>query len=313
MNKAHLASILICTRNRAEHLRQTLAALAQLDIPAALKPELIVIDNGSEDATAEVIRAAPLPQLTPRYISEPRRGQCHARNAGLAAATGDIILFTDDDVRLPSNWLEGMCAPILQGQAQGVAGGIRFAPHLQREWMQPLHRGWLASTADSSAADVHLIGANMAFAREVLHKVPAFDVELGPGALGFGDDTLFSRQLQQAGYNVVAAHDIEVEHHFEASRLTRQGFLQAAQARGKSGAYVGYHWEHQNFTVPALRLTKARFMLNLGRALRPVRMSEGIPLWEMHAIWSVHFFRQYLHERKRPHNYEKYGLKKRGA
>lgn len=227
----------------------------------------------------------------------------------MALAQGDIFLFTDDDVRLPPNWIEGMCAPILEGRAQGVAGGIRFAPHLNRAWLQPLHRGWLAATDAAETQDFELIGANAAFARAVLNKVPAFDVELGPGALGLGDDTLFSRQLRRAGYQLTTAYEIEVEHHFEASRLTRSGFLRAAQARGRSSAYIAYHWEHQKLSSVRLRLAKARFMLASGRALRR-QMDEGISWWEMNAAWSVHFFEQYLQESKRPHNYEPYGLVK---
>ena len=53
-----------------------------------------------------------------------------------------------------------------------------------------------------TAGDFDLTGANMAFARRVLDKVPGFDRELGPGGLGFCDDTLFSLQLRTAGFRL---------------------------------------------------------------------------------------------------------------
>jgi hypothetical protein len=127
-----------------------------------------------------------------------------------------MILFTDDDVRPPEDWIDGMCEPILLGKAQAVAGGVRIAPKLHRPWMEALHRGWLASTEGiDPAAPYTMFGANMGFSREVLSKVPAFDTELGPGALGFGDEMLFSWQLLEAGYQIHGALDVAVEHHFE--------------------------------------------------------------------------------------------------
>lgn len=313
MSHSKTASIIICTRNRAASLRETLASMVQVQVPEYLSVELIIADNASEDDTSEIAQTCQLPQMQLRYVCAPQRGQCHARNVGIAAAKGDIILFTDDDVRPPKEWLTNMCNPIISGVADAVGGDIKFAPHLNRSWMEPLHRVWLASTESSTPHEERpLIGANMAFAREVLTKVPAFDVELGPGALGFGDDTLFSFQLQQAGYRVRVAPNAEVEHHFEAFRLSHHSFLKAAQARGRSAAYIGYHWEHKEISSLRARLTKSRLFLTLNRALRRQerRQAEGIPLWEMHAVWSVYYFQQYMIESRRPRHYEKHGLVK---
>ena len=70
----------------------------------------------------------------------------------------------------------------------------------------------MASTELLSAeAPEYLVGANMALSREVFAKVPGFDPELGPGALGFYDDTLLGWQLQEAGYTIGSAFDVVVE------------------------------------------------------------------------------------------------------
>jgi cellulose synthase/poly-beta-1,6-N-acetylglucosamine synthase-like glycosyltransferase len=104
-------------------------------------------------------------------------------------AQGDIFVFTDDDIRPSHDWLEHLCNPILSEAADAVAGAIAIAPSRRRSWMEPLHCALLASTDGWDARNPDAMnGANMAFSRRVLAKVPGFDPELGPGALGFWDE-----------------------------------------------------------------------------------------------------------------------------
>src|SRR5258708_3514138 len=128
------ASIIICTCNRAESLKETLASMTSLAVPADLSVELVVVDNGSTDHTKNVVAHCAIPDISVRYVLESRRGQCFARNRGISETTGEVIIFTDDDVRPAHNWIEGMCRPILTGLADAVAGGVHIAPHLQRPW-----------------------------------------------------------------------------------------------------------------------------------------------------------------------------------
>jgi glucosyl-dolichyl phosphate glucuronosyltransferase len=272
-----------------------------------------VIDNASTDGTAELVKSSVVGGLTVRYVYEPRQGQSFARNAALAAARGRIIMFTDDDVRPPRDWIEGMCVPLLEGLAYAVAGGVRIAPHLMRPWMGWRHRAWLAST-DTIAPDSPpvMIGANMAFSKEVLRKVPAFDTELGPGAAGFHDETLFSFQLKLAGYKIVSAFGVSVEHHFDESRLTRTNFLDTARKMGYSSAYRAHHWEHREMRRPRRELALALLRLAKWRVQRwrEWQDAEGMPEWEMVLLEEVHFYRHYLTQRQRPRNYAKHGLVK---
>jgi glycosyltransferase involved in cell wall biosynthesis len=308
-------SILLCTRNHATSLRETLQSLAQVAVPDQLPCELVVVDNGSTDATAEVVRSFTCSSLSVRYLGEPRPGKGHAYNAGMAAAQGRILLLTDDDVRLPRHWIAGMAAPILAGQAQVVAGGVRIAPHLERPGMQPAHRTLLASTEGLNAeAPQWIVGANMAFAKEVLAKVPAFDTELGPGALGFEDEVLFYRQLLKAGYRVATAFDVVVEHHFDEARLQRSSFLEIARKKGRSEAYVEYHWKHRTIGRPYWQLLKCYWRLARWRLRRwGTYRQEAIPQKEeLDLVSDIHFHYQYLAERKRPRLYEPFGLVKGG-
>ena len=302
-----VASIIICTRDRADSLRETLQALARCAAPPDLPTELLVIDNGSHDHTRKVVEEAELPQMALRYVSETAAGQCHARNRGLREARGEIILFTDDDVRPAVDWIVQMCEPILRGEADAVVGGIKIAPHLERPWFDQGHfRGWLASTDQMDPqAGARLIGANMAFARRVLAKVEGFDVALGPGALGFEDDSLFSRRLLQAGYRLKPRLDVVVEHHFDPVRLTRTSILQMARRAGRSQGYVAHHWEHKNLRWPVLRLAKAALRLLWWRLshLRAWLVKRDIHWEEWNRVRWFFFQQEYLKVARHPRKF----------
>ena len=297
-------SIVLCTANRPTDLANTLAALGRLEPSPAMPVELLVVDNGSG---ADAILAANRPAGMPaRVVSEPRRGLSRARNRGIAESRGRAILFIDDDVRPQPGWLEGMATPILSAEAHAVAGAVRIAPHLLRPWMTGRHRAWLASTERLDFGDVrNLIGANMAVAREAFDRVPGFDPDLGAGALGFGEETLFARQLLDAGLRLAGAPGAVVEHHFDASRLTRGSWLESARKRGEKAAYLAHHWEGRRDDGAALARILAAARLLYGRARRPgdVLREEGCAEWEMLLVRDLHFWRALAALRGVPRKY----------
>lgn len=315
-----IVSIIICTANREADLRQTLAALSLLPVPDDLPTELVVADNGSTDGTAALVqeyeRAGGMANMAVRHVLVPRRGKGYAYNAGMDAARGRVFLFTDDDVRPSTNWIAGMCRPILQERADGVTGRVSFPAHLERSWMEPMHRTLMASTDETDAEDpAALIGASMAFGRYVREKVPAFDLELGPGALGFADETLFSYQLKEAGYRLATAYETEVEHHFDPSRLTREAFLRRAAGQGRCDGYVSYHWRHETLSNARKYILRQSLRLRYWRFRRRAayRPEQGPPQWEMIILYYIALHQQYLIEQRRPRNYDKHGLVKRSG
>ena len=93
-------SIVICTRNRAQDLAATLRSLNRLQMPDGRSGEVVVVDNGSSDHTAKVIAEARAFLTLPLVAAtEPECGLGAARNRGLRLARGEIIAWTDDDVR----------------------------------------------------------------------------------------------------------------------------------------------------------------------------------------------------------------------
>jgi len=279
-------------------------------IPECFKVEWIVIDNGSTDDTREVVKAFDTVSLPLRYIYEPRGGQSVGRNRGVAESTGDVILFTDDDVRTPPEWAIKMCDPIVHGKADAVSGGVRLAPNLLRPWMTWMHRSWLASTEwFSSATAQSMVGANMAFSRAVLQRVPHFDPELGPGATGFGDDTLFASQLLAAGYRIHDCMNVCIEHHFEPSRLRRESWLSAARRRGESLAYIQHHWEHLACRFDGFKLLRATAKYATWRAANNHKLEdEGCHEKELCLVLRLAMARWNFEERQRERVYIKNGL-----
>jgi len=306
------ASILIVTRNRVADLKLTLEAMKGIIVPDGFTAELLVIDNGSSDETREVVESCKIPRLNVRYVFEGKPGLSQGRNRGLVEAKGDILLFTDDDVRPPERWLAGMCEPILEDRAEAVAGGVRIAPSLLRPWMSPMHRSWLASSEWlDSETPRNMVGANMVFSRKVLKHVPSFDVELGAGALGSGEESLFGSQLITAGYRIANGLDLCMEHHFQVDRLKRESWLSAAKVLGKSHAYRGHHWEHWGLRFGLSRLLLASCKLSAWRRRNARKIqAEGCDEIELNLVYQQALVQYHLEVHQKPRKYEKHGLVK---
>ena len=305
-------SIIICTCNRAASLRRTLGFLGQIRIPSGWQVEVIVVDNGSTDETAKVVRSAMFTNMRAQYLYEPKKGKSHALNLGLANARGDYVLFTDDDVRVSVDWVEEIVAPLADGRADAVVGRTELATQLQKPWLSPWMKGFLAAPDLRPGEQCELIGANMAFRRSVLQHVPAFDPELGPGALGLAEETLFGLQLAEAGLKVKLAEDAKVIHDPEGSRLTRRCWLDSVRKYGRTRGYLAYHWYHRELKCPRLMTVWFLAKLHLRRLFQsPQELDkDGCPEWEMCYMHELEMYRQFCIERRRPRNYALRGLRK---
>jgi len=97
-------TVAICTWNRSQSLQHTLEGFARIAIPSETDWELLVVNNNCTDRTDEVIRVFQ-GRLPVRRIFEGRPGLSHARNRAIAEATGNYIIWTDDDVTVCEGWL----------------------------------------------------------------------------------------------------------------------------------------------------------------------------------------------------------------
>jgi GT2 family glycosyltransferase len=224
--------VVVCTHRRLEDLSRLLASLGRLDPAPA---EVIVVDNdpGERDCHAAV-SAAGL-----RYVREDRRGLNNARNAGIAAAGGDIVVFIDDDCVAPTAWLARL--PVeFENPAVGAMTGPAF-PHVldtparrRMERQASLARGLRRLELDwtvfpVAGAGAIGVGANMAFRREVLLALGAepFPPELDAGTITeSGGDTYVIAKLLAGGHRVVydPAAFVYHRHRADARALHRAFF-----------------------------------------------------------------------------------------
>ena len=292
-------SVVVCTRGRVRSLEGTLLAIMQCEIPEGWLAELLVIENGAAEGVEDVVRSLGPSGLKVRYLREERTGQCYARNRGLQEGLGSVYLFTDDDVLPPANWIEGMCRPILEGAADAVAGGVYFPSSYEkifRKEQYAARRGWFACTAqiDSVSPD-RMVGANMAFSKKVVQAIGGFDTNLGPGALGFYDESLFSCRLINAGFRLVSAFDIAVEHRFDLSRTSRRSMLEITKRMARSSAYVRHHYWNADLVFEKRHLVRAKLGLFVRKVLMPMHMLKDEPTeWELSRVEAIEFMQQFM-------------------
>lgn len=309
-----IISIIICTHGRCEDLKNTLNSLQNVIGPNKTKIELLLVENGSKGEAESLLTSFSHDSIKPRYLYLEKSGKSKALNLALDKSQGDILVFSDDDIRFPKDWLIRLCEPIISGKADAVAGGVFLAPHLIRPWMDHMHRAWLASTADylSPKAPSELCGANMAFHRRVLDKVPRFETNLGPGVTGGGEESLFSWQIKEAGFRIQGALDVQVEHHLNPNRLLYECWIKVAKLKGYTRAYCMHHWFHETLKFPRIKLFYFRMKLFLRKALskRHQPMDEGIAPWEISYLCDIGMFEGFLSEFHKPRAYAKKGLSK---
>ena len=219
-------SLIICSRCRPQALLRCLESL--LACPSGLD-EVIIVDN--DPATSDLHRQLEqFPGL--RYVRERRPGLAHARNAGIRAATGDIILFTDDDVVVHPEW------PIriircFDDPAVMAATGLVLPAELETdaqvafEWdlggfgqgFRPIRYDaeFFAAGRDRGVPVWRIgCGASMAFRRSAFAKVGLFDTRLGAGASGCSEDSELWYRLLAAGHVCQYEPSAVVYHHHRA-------------------------------------------------------------------------------------------------
>ena len=308
-----IVSVILCTRNRADSLRQTLCAFEFCEVPANHSAEILVLDNGSTDQTREVVAQARLSNFRVRHLFEPRLGKSCAFNRGLGEANGHILVSTDDDVRPTVRWLTALCEPIVANVADCVGGPVVLSSASTRPWMQAVHRSYLASSERvSESAPQDVLGANFAFSRRILERIPRFDPELGPGALGFAEEALFFQQIKVAGFRTAWAREALIYHHPDVARFDHDRWIDTAVRHGRSNAYITYHWAQLTIALPRLRQILQRLRLFTGRTLRRWSSNdrEQVDARELQLVALHEYFKYYLEINGQAKNYERHGLLK---
>jgi glycosyltransferase involved in cell wall biosynthesis len=224
-------SVVLSTYNRADRLPAALDAL--LGQAGNVAYEVIVVDNNSTDATRTVVeRAAARSDGRLRYVFEPRQGLSYGRNAGIAVARGAIIAFSDDDVRVAPDWIARLTRTFDAHPDIEYVGG-RVLPHwlaTPPAWLTDAHWAPLAlqdygdqPIVSGRERAVCLVGANLAFRRQVFDLVGVFTPSLGRVKDGIGSTEDHDMQLRawKAGMRGLYDPALRAEADVTPDRLTR--------------------------------------------------------------------------------------------
>jgi glycosyltransferase involved in cell wall biosynthesis len=270
-------SLVVCTRDRRDALARLLVS-----VDAALRPdafELVVVDNGSSDGTDEVIsahaEAAPYPVT---IVAEPRPGLGRARNAGIEAATAEVVAFTDDDCRLershPVTLAQAFAAhPIDFCGGRILAAGPGDGPVALN---QAPGFGYFVPGRPIAVGQVQ--GANMAMRRDVLRRLGGFDPSLGAGTRFRCEDIDLCARALARGHRGAHLPEVVVWH-AHGRRGAELAALRRANERA-TGAFIakrvldGERHYATTWARSSVR-TLGRRPANTARSLR----SRGSELW----------------------------------
>jgi glycosyltransferase involved in cell wall biosynthesis len=260
---APFISVVICTRDRVDQLEACLNHLDRQDYPAF---EVVVVDNAATSDAVRILVEARQSRMKYRYVAEPRGGLSWARNAGIAAARGEIIAFLDDDEGPDRHWLAGLASGFARGNDIGCVTGMIAPARLdtQVQWWFEVAGGHSKGRGFSSAvfsrhgpqSPLYPLppfgaGGNMAFRRDALARIGGFDVALGAGTPALaGEDTLALTLVLLAGYRIAyePAALIRHDHYADMDGLTRQ---QHGYGVGLTAYYTAL-LRHQPSVFPAL-------------------------------------------------------------
>src|SRR5579883_153624 len=221
-------SVVLCSHNGARTIRQSLEGLERLNYPDY---EVIVVDDGSTDATAKIAAEYPV-----RLILTKNRGLSSARNTGLKAATGEIVAYIDDDAFPDPDWLSYLARTFMTTSYVGV-GGPNLPPPgcgLIADCVAAAPGGPIHVLLSDSEAE-HIPGCNMAFRKSALEGIGGFDVQFRAA----GDDVDVCWSLQQAGGSLGFNPAAVVWHYRRNSIRT---YWKQQRGYGKAEALLEVKW-----------------------------------------------------------------------
>lgn len=223
--------LVIPTYKRRELLRKTLDSIAHATVPAGLKVRVLVVDNNSNDGTAEMVtRLAPSFPIPLDYLLETKQSSSHTRNAGILASTADLIGFVDDDEEVEPHWFEVVAREFADSEIQFIGG-----PYLPNwvtpapDWLPPGYHSAIGAIPPKPRAPIapgfsgNLMGGNAVLRRSVFDRVGLYSTQLGRSGKGLlsEEDADMLRRIQAAGIHGMYVPDLAIRHYIAPERLTR--------------------------------------------------------------------------------------------
>jgi O-antigen biosynthesis protein len=275
LEEARLVSAVVCTRDRADQLETCLRHLDRQEYPLF---EVVVVDNAPTSDAVRALVETRTRGVRYRYVLEPRGGLSWARNAGTAAASGDIIAFLDDDDEPDSHWLTGIARGFAQGDDIGCVTGATVPARLDTPAQELFEqvgghsnaRGFSPAIFSRHGPQNPLyplppfgVGANMAFRREALARIGGFDVALGAGTPArAAEDTLALTLVLLADYRIAYEPAALMRHHHRRD-IDSLGQQLYGYGVGMTAYYMALLRRQPNLLPALLRLVlpAARYVL----------------------------------------------------
>jgi glycosyltransferase involved in cell wall biosynthesis len=224
-------SVIVPTYNRLASLRRTLESLFSQDFDDY---EIIVVNDGSNDGTSQYLSALASEGRI-RHIEQENRGPSAARNAGLRAAAGVYIAYTDDDCRVPADWLAGLLDHFEKEGVDFLGGVVRncVPDDLCAGISQEITNHFVNTLGVGGGSTPFLTSNNIAYRAETLRRAGGFDERF---RVAGGEERALNHRILSDGGSSVLAMDIVVDHFHE---LRFKGFFRQQFNYGR-GAYILY-------------------------------------------------------------------------
>jgi GT2 family glycosyltransferase len=269
LNQRVKASVIIPTYNRCRSLERALQSVAEVHFPHE-QLEIVVVDNNSNDDTPNVAHRFANSDIELKYVKEPRLSFTVARHTGANAASGEILLYIDDDVVVDKRWLAAVIDVFEGDETVGIVGGP-ILPTFEADppdWIKQYYpmSGWLSLL--DRGHDLHqthdAFGPNFSVRKDLLQLVGGFpadtigvEAEGRPGVVekiyvGSGDVGLCAR-VRKAGYKVMYAPGALVHHVIPPVRLTKKWWHSRFAGEG---CYHALTQQYENEQGPASLLMR---------------------------------------------------------
>ena len=275
-------SVCICTHNRSQSLRRTLELLADQHDLNEGGLEVLIIDNNCTDDTSQVVEAFQK-ALPIRRVTENQQGLARARNRAVKEFQGDVLLFTDDDIRFETGWVSAY-----RDAFRRFPDAVYFGGRILPDWGDA-KPGWIADAPlplidgalgwfDHGVADqacpkltsrLHLAQVSRlgeAFSKSLGH----FAVDLGTGGrgVGRGEETEFLLRARDAGAQGVYVGEALCFHAYDRRRLTPTALYRYGIACGRSHNAIVERPHRGGYPAAAWFLAKGILQMIKGRGDR---------------------------------------------
>jgi len=239
-------TVIFATHNGGDRLKKTLESMTVLEKPEG-DWQLIVVDNGSTDASAETLREF-ISRLPLTILENPVPGKNLSLNIALEKAGGELIVFTDDDVLVPTKWLVNY-----HNLAKNHPDHSVFGCRITANWPSPPSRAVLGGVSLGNAFAIHdedipngevepgkIWGPNMAVRASVFRAEHRFDENIGPAGRNYvpGSESAFNLKLAKAGYRFWFDKKNSVGHQIRDEQLTKKWLMGRAFRLGRGQV----HW-----------------------------------------------------------------------